>query len=250
MMFTPRTGPVVKGEKPFAWDVPSVYQCTWFGYYESIQKLGCSPAVWWDRPTQTGSYPDAKLWLENYREPWVVKDASYTPVQGDIAVFDGTYGHIQFMETDTMYAEYRSGDPNSFAMGKFEKKSNLMGFLHYPYNEIKPVDRNTNVDQIKTTDESLRIRTSPSLNGEIVGHVLLGYYNVLQTRNADGYVWYEIGMNRWVANASVVYLPKEKDIITEIQRYFDAMKSEIDTMTGENEELKARLKKIGEIANG
>lgn len=112
---------------------------------------------------------------------------------------------------------------------------------------VSPVERNANVDQIQTTDEDLRIRTEPSLNAEIVGHVQVGYYNVLQTREADGFTWYEIGNNRWCADVSVIYLPKQDDIIAQIQRYFDAMKSEVSSLTNENDELKKKLKEIEEI---
>lgn len=123
-MFAVRTTPVKEGEEPYAWGVPSVYQCTWFAYFRSFSALGSYPCFW-DRATKTGSYTNAKDWLENYRDPWVVKDKDYTPVAGDIAVFDGEYGHVQFMETDVMYSEYSNGDPNSFRNGKFEKKDNL-----------------------------------------------------------------------------------------------------------------------------
>lgn len=114
-------------------------------------------------------------------------------------------------------------------------------------DNVSPVDRNTNVNQIQTTDEGLRIRTEPSLNGEIVGHVQIGYYNVLQTKDADGYTWYEIGTNRWCADVSTIYLPKQDDIIAQIQRYFDAMKSEVSNLTDENEKLKQKLNEIKAI---
>lgn len=114
---------------------------------------------------------------------------------------------------------------------------------------VSPVERNTNVTQIQTTDEDLRIRTEPSLNADVVGHVQLGYYNVLQTREADGLTWYEIANNRWCADVTTIYLPKQKDIIAEIERYFDAMKSEVETLTNENDKLKEKLKKIKEICD-
>jgi hypothetical protein len=114
-------------------------------------------------------------------------------------------------------------------------------------DNVSPVERNTNVNQIQTTDEGLRIRTEPSLNGEIVGHVQVGYYNVLQTTEADGYVLYEIGANRWCADVSTIYLPKQDDIIAQIQRYFDAMKSEVSNLTDENEKLKQKLNEIKAI---
>lgn len=134
-----------------------------------------------------------------------------------------------------------------------DKESQMVGgkpehILVRPDN-VSPVERNTNVNQIQTTDEGLRIRTEPSLNGEIVGHVQIGYYNVLQTKEADGYTWYEIGTNRWCADVSTIYLPKQDDIIAELQRYFDAMKNEVNKLTEENKSLKNKLKEIHRISN-
>lgn len=248
-MFTPRTTPVLEGESPYAWNVPSVYECTWYGFYRVLE-CGMSPCCYWDRETKTGSYTNAKEWLKNFREPWEVKTPDYTPVAGDIAVFDGEYGHVQFLETDVMYSEYRNGDPNSFRNGKFEKSSNLLGFLHYPYSPVAPVERNTSVNQIQTLDESLRIRTKPSLSGEIVGYVQLGYYNVLDEKEADGYKWYKIDTNRWCANIEVIYLPSDDtDIIKELERYFDSMKEKVSVLTNENEELKEDMEAIDYIAH-
>ena len=246
-MFTPRTKPVEYGEKPWTWDVPSVYQCTWYCFGRALSLF--SAPTWWDRATQTGSYTNAKLWLENYRDPWVVKGVDYTPKAGDIAVFDGEYGHVQFMETDTMYSEYSNGDPNSFRNGKFEKKPNLLGFLHYPYSSVETVDRNPNVNQIQTTDDTLRIRTEPSLSGEIVGHVQIGFYNVLSQKENDGYIWYEIAKDRWCANVTVTYLPSdEDDIIKQIERYFNEMKQQVNVLKDENTELKKSFKEVYTIS--
>lgn len=244
-----RTTPVIDGEQPYAWNVPSVYQCTWYGYYRAIEE-GMSAPCYWDRETKTGSYTNAKEWLKNYREPWEVKGLDYTPVAGDIAVFDGEYGHIQFMETDVMFSEYRNGDPNSFRNGKFEKSSNLLGFLHYPYQPVVPVERNASVNQIQTLDESLRIRTKPSLKGDIVGYVQLGYYDVLQEKESDGYTWYQIGKDRWCANICTIYLPsQDADIIRELEKYFDSMKEKVSLLTDQNQELKDDMEVIEYVAH-
>lgn len=112
---------------------------------------------------------------------------------------------------------------------------------------VSPVERNTNVNQIQTTDDTLRIRTAPNLSAEIVGHVEKGYYNVLQEHEADGFTWYEIASGRWCANVSTIYLPKQNDIIAEIERYFNAMKTEINSLTDENEKLKKKLSDIKAI---
>lgn len=248
-MFKVRTEPVAYGTEPYRWDVGSVYQCTWFVYYRIAElNLGWEFPCWWDRETKTGSYTNAKEWLKNYRDPWEVKDPSYTPVAGDIAVFDGTFGHVQFLETDAMFSEYSSGDPNSFRNGKFEKKGNLLGFLHYPLKSVPNVDRNTSVNQIECTDESLRIRTKPNLNGEIVGHVSKGFYNVLNTKDADGYKWYEISKDRWCANIGNIYYPVEEDFVKQLENFLNVTRAKISTLESENNDMRNDMKNITKIA--
>lgn len=248
-MWTPRTKPVEEGEKPFAWGVDSVFQCTWFCYYEALFH-GLSAPCYWDRATKTGSYTNAKDWLENYREPWEVKDPSYTPKAGDILVYDGEFGHVIFMETDVMTSEYRNGDPNSFRNAKLgDFKGDLLGILHYPYEPLNPVERNENVAQIETTDDSLRIRTEPSLEAEIVGHVQIGYYNVLDSKENDGYTWYEIAKDRWCADITTKYLPGESsDFVKEIEKWANDMVTTIKTKDKTIDDMRADFEKIGEVA--
>lgn len=249
-MWKPRTQAVQQGESPFAWGVESVYQCTWFCYYEALWH-GMSAPCYFDRATKTGSYTNAKLWLNEYREPWIpITDPSYKPVQGDILVYDGEYGHVIFMETDVLTAEYRNGDPNSFRNAKIgDYKGHLLGVLHYPYSPVSTVERNEKVNQIETTDEQLRIRTAPSLSAEIVGHVQLGYYNVLQEKDADGYIWYEIAKDRWCANITTNYLPAEQnDFVRQLEKFLNDTKAKINALEKENEDMKADYSTIKNIA--
>ena len=133
------------------------------------------------------------------------------------------------METDVLTAEYRNGDPNSFRNAKLgDYKGDLLGVLHYPYSPVSTVERNENVNQIETTDEQLRIRTAPSLTAEIVGHVQLGYYNVLSQTDADGYTWYEISKDRWCANITTNYLPAEQnDFVRQLEKFLNDTKAKI-----------------------
>lgn len=243
-----RTIPVTEGTQPYNWHTDSKYQCTWYSFYRALEE-GLSAPCYWDRQTMTGSYTNAKEWLKNFREPWEVKGIDYDPVHGDIAVFDGEYGHVQFLESEVMFSEYSNGDPNSFRNGKFEKKSSLLGFLHYSGKVIELVERNTSVDQIQTTDMSLRIRTKPNINAEVVGYVKLGYYNVLDSKEADGYTWYKLASDRWCANVSTIYLPSDDtDIIRELEKYFNSMKDNVNKLTSENKKIKNDMKKIKEIS--
>ena len=150
-----------------------------------------------------------------------------------------------------MTAEYRSGDPNSFRVGKVgDYNGTLLGVLHYPYTPVNPVGRNPEVDQIKTTDETLRIRTKPSLEGEIVGHVRIGFYNVLDVKEADGYKWYEISKDRWCANITTEFLPKgdDEDFVKEFEKFLAHTKKIIGDLEFENSELKKDMHEICSIA--
>ena len=250
-MFKIRTEPVKYGEAPYKWGIDSVYQCTWFVYFRIAELgLGWEYPCWWDRATQTGSYTNAKDWLKNYRDPWQVKGIDYTPVAGDILVYDGEYGHIIFCESDSMISEYRSGDPNSFRNAKIgDYKGELLGILHYPYESVLPVERNENVNQIETTDEQLRIRTAPSLSAEIVGHVQLGYYNVLSEKDADGYTWYEIAKDRWCANITTNYLPAEQnDFVRQLEKFLNDTKAKITALESQNKEMREDYMKIKNIS--
>lgn len=250
-MFKPRTSPVAVGTVPYAWGVESVYQCTWYAYYRALE-AGFSAPCWWDRATKTGSYTNAKDWMVEYRDPWEpITDPSYIPCAGDIAVYNyGEFGHVLFLETETMTSEYRSGNADSFRNAKLgDFKGELLGFLHYPYKSVLPVERNENAVQIQTTDEQLRIRTAPNLEAEIVGHVQLGYYNVLSQTEADGYTWYEIAKDRWCADITTNYLPAEQnDFVRQLEKFLNDTKAKINALEEENKQMRADYADVKNIA--
>ena len=149
-----------------------------------------------------------------------------------------------------MTSEYRSGRPDSFRNATFgDFKGTLKGFLHCPYDPVLPVERNESVNQIQTTDTTLRIRVAPSLEAEIVGHVQLGYYNVLQTEEADGYVWYEISKDRWCANITTNYLPSDSsDFVKQIEEWANAMVTTVKQKDKKISDLTSDMREIESIA--
>ena len=253
-----RREPVAEGTKPYVWGAESTYQCTWYAYYRCGEKSLSYPC-WFDGHGSTGygSYTNAKEWLSCWRDPWEVKDRSYVPVENDIAVFDGEFGHVMFIEEVdgalAICSEYRNGDPNSFRLFNWkigtDYTGTLLGYLHCPYAPCEPVSRNDTVDQIQTTDDNLRIRTKPSLNGDIIGYVGLGYYNVLDTKTADGYTWYKLAKDRWCANITTVFLPAEDDIIKQIDAMFKSLKSKVSEKQREVDSLNDRMRKIHDLSD-
>ena len=249
-MFTPRTTPLVYGEEPWKWDVDSVYQCTWYSFWRFYQAHGIYP-TYQNRATKSGSYNNANTWLVNYRDPVKPMGKDYIPVAGDIVVYDwADLGHVAFMETDTMSSSYGNGNPDSFKFQDYRKfNGEILGFLHSDYYPILPVERNTNVTQIQTTDDQLRIRTAPTLSAEIVGHVQLGYYNVLNEKDADGYVWYEIAKDRWCANITTIYLPAEQnDFVRQLEKFLNDTKAKITALESQNKEMREDYMKIKNIS--
>lgn len=122
-----------------------------------------------------------------------------------------------------------------------------MGFLHYPCEIVPTIERNTSVNQIETTDTTLRIREKPSLEAEIIGHVQLGYYNVLETKENDGYTWYKLAKDRWCADITTNYLPAEDDIIARLEEYLNNIKTQVTYLKNENTDLKNDMKSIKQI---
>ena len=53
--------------------------------------------------------------------------------------------------------------------------------------------------QIEVLADSLRVRTSASTKGEVYCTCPKGLFNVLETKEADGYVWVKIEADRWIA---------------------------------------------------
>lgn len=264
-----RTVPLAQGEQPWSWGTPSEKQCTWYVYYRAYQVTGYFPC-YNDRSRKIEGYNNAKLWPQNFKEPWYPHYFADEPdielKPGDILVFDGNYGHVAFIGKIQDYdhaivEQYNLKAPLEFSNDVWERGGILKG---YPYNTGLPkgilrfegkkketfdtVPRETSRDQIETTDDSLRVRTEPSLNGEIVGHVQIGYYNVLSQRFNDGYTWYEIEKDRWCANDSVIYLPATEDVVRKIEEYIKAMKDEINTLSKERDEYRNTLDDIHRLS--
>ena len=84
-------------------------------------------------------------------------------------------------------------------------------FKEVPNQKVgKPVERNTKVDQLKVKVPELRARKTPSLNGEILGYMNEGYYDIQDKTEADGYTWYKV-QDMWIAYSKdwEDILPKE-----------------------------------------
>ena len=81
--------------------------------------------------------------------------------------------------------------------------------LKHP-SEFKPVEEDKSRDQIKVLTNEQNVRNGDL---EVVGTALGGFYNVYSKMEANGYLWYEIEPNRYIAQVDgrVIYIPREDD---------------------------------------
>lgn len=77
-------------------------------------------------------------------------------------------------------------------------KSNGLKFKTLPKQVGTPVTRDTTKQQIEVIVDELRARKTP--NGEILGFINKGIYNVLDTKADKDYTWYMVEENVWIAS--------------------------------------------------
>lgn len=180
-------------------------------------------------------------------------NASFYTGEHGVSVWDGSYDTRRSFSSlkevsDFMSTRYPS---RFFHCWGLDKESSAVGgapehILSVP-DDVMPVQRNTSVNQIETLDSTLRIRLEPNLNAPIVGHVSLGYYNVLDRKSAtdeDKTVveglkeWYAIAPDRWCANITTIYLPSSND---DIIKKFEELTKEMGVLLADKENENKKL---------
>ena len=199
--------------------------------------------------------------VSDVRDGVIYVNASYYTGEHGVAYYHGSYDTRSFKTLKEMSAWMVANYPERFYHNwSLEKESRMVGgspdkILVRPQT-VKTVEIDPTKNQVETTDNTLRIRNEPSLSGTIVGHVSLGYYNVLSIKEAlpedkekdDIKCWYEIAKDRWIANITTIYHEASgEDVLKELEKYFNALKRSIDTLSNENANLKADMKKVNEI---
>ena len=112
------------------------------------------------------------------------------------------YGHISiFDHFDGKKNWYFSQNPNPCQVMTISKNTGVHAFkLKSEKPKVTPnVERDTTKNQVEVLVDSLRVRTAPNLNGEILGFANKGFYNVLEQKENDGYLWFKIADDQWIA---------------------------------------------------
>lgn len=157
----------------------------------------------------------------------------YTGIHGT-AMYDGEYDTRDGLYTlqqvsDFMYTDYPYRFYHEATL--YEESQRVGGLPEYvlvaPVG-VDPVAEDKTRDQIHVLTNEQNIRDN---DNNIVGVAKEGYYNVFRVKRSNGYDWYEVADDRYIAGVSgrVVFIPAESDL------------------RRENEELKETIRQINEL---
>lgn len=91
-----------------------------------------------------------------------------------------------------------------------------------------PTIKDANKNQIEVKVENLRCRKSP--NGEVLGFIEKGFYNILDSRVNGDYTWYKVGESNWIAyNSSWATLHPINKKTNPVEKDEEKPKEDIDS---------------------
>lgn len=175
------------------------------GNYGSCKYLGNSNANWFmnwakQQGLQTGSIPKKGACMV-----WDNGNAGHVAIVENVNSDTQVYVSESGWNSKSSYwnATLSKGNGN-WTSGESWLNNGNYKFLGFIYNpnviDFGPVQRDTKKDQVQIVSKELRIRKEPSLSASIYQLAQSGYYNVYEIKNNDGYDWYRIGEERWVAS--------------------------------------------------
>ena len=201
--------------------------CTMYCNCRGYEAMEATERFNWIR--STSGWGNAKTWWTS-----TVMPKGSEIKTGSVAVFDGNYGHVAFVErkidsTHALISESNYDDNKSLRNWKYWRArivelkvgkatlsgvGKLLGFIYLPINDIR-VNRDKTKDQVSVIAEMINVRKSPSLSGEPYTGTFcpLGIFNVLDKHDADGYTWYKLEEDNWIAGikGSVTYYEHEEE---------------------------------------
>lgn len=181
----------------------------------------------------TTRYLHMKLGSVRVKKGDKVKKGSIIGYTGATGYVTGT--HVHFEIRNNNIAE----DPLPYLEGKNKiiKTKIYLG---------TKVTKDTTKDQImiKENVTDLRVRESP--NGKILGYINPGIYNIISKDTKDGYDWYQIDTDNYIAydpKWATIYL-KENSLNIDLEKQIEILKQKVEQLTKENESLKEEGKLI------
>lgn len=160
--------------------------------------------------------------------------------EGDVVIWE--YGHIAiFDHWDGKNCWYFSQNPNPCQVMTIGSGGYHAFRLKKDAPKLPtPVERDTSVNQVEVIIDQLNVRVKPSVKVQSLGFAKKGFYNVIESCKSEGYLWYKIGTDNWIAYDSEweTYYPKEE------QDYKKLYEEALETIAVKDEEISILNKKI------
>lgn len=170
---------------------------------------------------------------DNTMDSWVGREFSQGEPffqMGNAGNATGVHSHIEISQSDDTtwkkneYGIYRFNNEYDPSECYFIDDTNIIeGFglnwkttADVPIKEkvVPNVERDEYKNQIEVKIDNLNVRKEPSLNSERIDFAKQGFYDYSDIVEADGYTWYKIADNQWIAyneEWETVYPAKEKE---------------------------------------
>jgi len=188
-------------------------QCWDLGQYYFTECLDIPPSVLSGSGLVSNMlYPPKREVLDQYFDEISI----YSMQQGDVVIWE--YGHIAIYDHwDGVYCHFFS---QNYPLGsnchvQLIDEGGMHAFRRK--GQVKPtpnVERDEYKNQIEVKVEELNIRVEPNKKAKSIGHATPGFYDFYEAKENEGYIWYNIASEQWIASNdewTTVYPAKPKD---------------------------------------
>jgi len=188
-----------------------------------------------------------------------LKDSSTKVKKGDkvkrgqqIAIMGGTYGYAVHLHYEMWKVpknwKYNISDRSKYVVNPLDytyqfddQKNSSDTILTRVVGTSKQAKRDTTKNQLEIVGSLLRVRKGAGTNQTVLGYIDYGIYDYTETKEANGYTWYNVGFG-WVAylKDDVILYKKEEQSIEpeELENDINDLISEIGRLDTELEEQK------------
>lgn len=184
------------------------------------------------------------------------------PKVASIVVYDSgnwsSLGHVMFVEqvnsdgTIVVTEGGRTSSGGGVGQYGFKRRTcnpqnacgdcKLLGYIYNPYfDELQPVDKDVTRNQVEVTIDNLRVREHAGLTENIIGICPKGIFNLNgKTKDVDGYTWYELEDNHYIAKmVGVNYYPKGDE--TSLEKQIKDLTEELAIVNNKIEQIRSIL---------